>query len=96
MNVFFDPPAKPLTLRAFKTNLAKHGVRLNVRTQLLYDERHVFINGVALPSPADGAPALQRLADRRMLPARDAATVTAAIAALLYDWYRDGYLHSDA
>ena len=93
--VYFDPPAKPLALAAFANRIAKHGVRLNVRTQLLYDAHHLFVNGIALPWPAQGAAGLRRLADARTLAPREAAMLPAAVAAVLHDWYRDGFLLAD-
>jgi 50S ribosomal protein L16 3-hydroxylase len=94
-HVFFDPPAAPLPRPAFARAAARHGVRLDRRTQLLYDERHLFINGTARPWPATGAKTIERLADRRTLAARDTAALTATVAALLHDWYRDGFLRPD-
>ena len=55
-SVFFDPPARPRSRPAFATDAARHGLHLNPRTQLLYDDRHVFINGAAVPWPSAGAP----------------------------------------
>jgi 50S ribosomal protein L16 3-hydroxylase len=94
-HVFFDPPAAPLPRAAFARAAARHGVRLDRRTQLLYDNHHLFINGTARPWPAEGARTLARLADRRTLGARDAAALPAPVVALLHDWYRDGFLRPD-
>jgi 50S ribosomal protein L16 3-hydroxylase len=94
-SVFFEPPPKPLTAAAFRSRIAKRGLRLDERTQLLYDAHHLFINGTALPWPVDGAVALRRLANHRVLAARDAAALPAAIAASLHDWYCDGFLAPD-
>jgi 50S ribosomal protein L16 3-hydroxylase len=91
-SVFFEPPPKPLTPAAFRSRIARHGVRLDLRTQLLYDSHHLFVNGTALPWPVDGADALLRLANRRALTSRDTAALPAAIAALLHNWYCDGFL----
>ena len=38
-SVFFDPPARPRSRPAFAADAAKHGLHLNPRTQLLYDDR---------------------------------------------------------
>jgi len=94
-HVYFDPPASALPRRAFARAAARHGVRLDRRTQLLYDDHHLFINGTALSWPAAGANSLERLADRRMLAARDAAALPGPVTALLHDWYRDGFLRPD-
>ncbi|MFI4952039.1 MAG: JmjC domain-containing protein [Burkholderiales bacterium] len=91
--VFFAPPAQPLTPRAFAAAAARRGVRLDARTQLLYDERRVFINGAAMAWPQTGARALERLANARRL--RAGARWPASPAALLYRWYCDGFVHLD-
>lgn len=90
-SVFFDPPAAPLSRAAFLARAAKRGVCLDKRTQLLYDETWMFINGAALPLPAAGSATLKQLANERCLPSR-AVVADPAAATLVYDWYRDGYL----
>jgi 50S ribosomal protein L16 3-hydroxylase len=91
-SVYFERPLPALSLPRFSRLAAKHGLRLSARTQLLYDAQHLFVNGVALPWPIDGAAALRRLADRRALPAKDSAALPSNVIALLHDWYRDGFL----
>src|SRR5262249_34825668 len=59
--VWFDPGA-PLADGA--------GVRLDRRTRMLYDERHVFINGESFRAGGRDATLLRRLADARGLDAR--------------------------
>ena len=95
-SVFFQPPSAPLPRAAFAASAAKRGVRLDPRTQLLYDATHVFINGTALRRPATGAPAIERLADARVLPPRAGGALRPEVSAILYTWYRDGYLHPGA
>ncbi len=95
-NVFFEPPARPRSRPAFAAAALKHGLRLNPRTQLLYDDRYLFVNGAAVPWPAAGAPALARLANARALAPRDTEALPPPVAALLYDWYRHGYLNSSS
>ncbi|MEP7184179.1 MAG: cupin domain-containing protein [Betaproteobacteria bacterium] len=94
--VFFDPPAAPLSRAAFLARAARCGVRLDRRTQLLYDDRHLFVNGAALPWPAGGAAALKRLANERRLDVRAVAALPAAAASILWQGYRDGYLDLDS
>jgi 50S ribosomal protein L16 3-hydroxylase len=93
--VFFSPPAPPLSAASFCAAARRRGVRLDRRTQLLYDDRHVFVNGSACRWPATGAPMLRRLANERALPRDAVARATPAVLRLLYDWYCDGYLHAD-
>ncbi len=90
--VTFTPPRPPLARRVFTARAARRGVRLDSRTQLLYDARNLFINGDVLDRPTIGWPAIRRLANTRQLAADD---VDAGVANLLYPWYRDGFVHLD-
>jgi 50S ribosomal protein L16 3-hydroxylase len=92
-DVFFERPPAPMSRPAFAARAAKRGIRLDLRTQLLYDARHLYINGMACDWPVAGAHALRRLANARSLGAGAAAALPAAAMALSYDWYRNGYLH---
>jgi 50S ribosomal protein L16 3-hydroxylase len=95
-SVTFDPPRARLSQMTFAARAAQRGIRLDTRTQLLYDPTHVFINGTALRCPASGTSTLRQLADDRALPPRAAQSVPPRVATILYTWYRDGYLHTDA
>ena len=96
--VIFEAPLRPRSRAAFARVLSRSGVALDRRTQLLYDRRHLFINGSALAWPADPAcaKALRQLANARRIDARTAAALPAAGVALLHQWYCDGYLDPSA
>jgi len=69
------------------------GVTLDAKTRMLYDDRHVFINGETLRAGGRDARLMRRLADRRALSARDRALLGADARALLDEWAQDGWLH---
>ena len=94
--VFFDPPAAPRSRAAFRARAARAGIRLDLRTQLLYDSDGLFINGDAQPWPVAGAAALRRLANDRALDGKTVGALPAATVGLLHGWYRDGYLHLES
>jgi 50S ribosomal protein L16 3-hydroxylase len=94
-HVFFEPPARPLARAAFARRAAARGLRLNPRTQLLYDDRYLYVNGTALPWPAEGAALLARIANGRALTAADARSLPAQVMTMLHGWYRDGFLEPD-
>jgi 50S ribosomal protein L16 3-hydroxylase len=94
--VFFVPPKRVLSQAVFRARMAKHGVRLDARTQILYNPAHVFINGASLPWPATGGATLRQLANARALASRQAGGLSPEMATILYNWYRDGYLHARA
>jgi 50S ribosomal protein L16 3-hydroxylase len=78
--------------KAFVRRAERGGVRLDRRTQLLYDESRYYLNGDDAPLADAHRPALQRLADRRMLSRDEFAALPAATIDLLFDWYRHGFL----
>jgi 50S ribosomal protein L16 3-hydroxylase len=88
-HVFFDPPARPLPASRFVHAVAKTGVRLDPRSQLLFRGRKFFINGEKLEATPEMLPLLRKLADRRQLPPMP---LHGDLAATLYDWYRAGFL----
>lgn len=91
--VFFEPPPRPPGLRRFAGVAARGGLRLNPRTQILYDGRSVYVNGAALAWPAHGGAALRRLANARRIRGADVTGTT--LVRLLYGWYCDGFLDFD-
>jgi 50S ribosomal protein L16 3-hydroxylase len=94
-HVTFQPPA-PLALRAFTARARRQGVRLDLRTQLLYDAREMFVNGSDLRPPRAARAALARLADARALDAAALRRAPAALFTVLHDWYGHGYLELGA
>jgi 50S ribosomal protein L16 3-hydroxylase len=93
--VYFDPPAVPLTRATFLAGAARHGVRLDRRTQLLYDDRHVFLNGSATSWPRGGRMVVRKLANERRLPPRSFRALATAAGTFLWQGYRDGFIHLD-
>jgi 50S ribosomal protein L16 3-hydroxylase len=72
--------------------LAQQGVRLHARSRMMYDTRHVFINGEALLASGRDARLMQRLADTRALVAADVQALTPAARDVLMQWLADGWL----
>ena len=92
-DVFFVPPAAPLSRAAFAAAAHKRGLRLDRRTQWLYDDDALYVNGEAAPWPPGERAALAQLANTRALPARQAAALSAGLIAFLHEGYRHGFLH---
>jgi 50S ribosomal protein L16 3-hydroxylase len=85
-NVWFDAGEAPGT---------QQGVRLDRRTRMLYDARHLYINGESFRAGGKDATLMRRLADQRMLDARDLARASDAALELLGDWCEAGWAHAD-
>ncbi|WP_431275826.1 JmjC domain-containing protein [Variovorax ureilyticus] len=84
--VWFDP-GEPLS--------ASKGVALDRRTRMLYDARHLYINGESFRASGRDAKLMRRLADQRMLGPRDLAGASDDALALLGDWCEAGWLHAE-
>ena len=68
-------------------------LRLDRRTRMMYDPRHVFINGESFRAGGADARLMQHLADARSLDARQVQGASPGAQALLQDWFEAGWLH---
>ena len=68
------------------------GLQLDARTRMLYDDRHVFINGESYRAAGRDARLMRSLADRRGLSAAQVAQLSPGALALLEDWAEEGWL----
>lgn len=91
-NVFFDRPARPMSVAAFGESARKRGLVLSRKTQMLYRGRHVFINGESFYAGKADKPHLALLADQRCLKPEEMSGMSEDVFAALYAWYEDGWL----
>jgi 50S ribosomal protein L16 3-hydroxylase len=84
--VWFDAPPRPPAPDA--------GLVLDRRTRMMYDARHVFINGESFRAGGRDARLLRQLADRRCLAPADLARLSADARATLHDWAAAGWLRA--
>jgi 50S ribosomal protein L16 3-hydroxylase len=70
-------------------------IRLDRRTRLMYDAKHVFINGESYLASGRDAQLIRALADQRYLSEKDVAKLSEGAVALLQDWQEAGWLHAD-
>ncbi len=85
-------PGRRASREPFRRRVVRNGVRLDRRTQLLYDDARYYLNGDDAPLPASSRAALQRLADRRALTSKECAALSPETIDMLHDWYRHGFL----
>lgn len=69
---------------------------LDRRTRMMYDARHVFINGESLRAAGADARLMRLLADRRSLTEREVARASPVAQAVLQDWFESGWIHCSA
>ena len=84
-STWFDEPL-PLAL--------EEGFRLDARTRMLYDDRHVFINGESYRAAGRDAKLMRCLADQRCLSAGQVAQLSEEALGLLDEWLECGWLVS--
>ena len=87
-------PSRGLVRRGGAVQRWPAGLVLDRRTRMLYDERHVFINGESLARGRPRCDADARLADQRRLPERAVAAASAAARELLGRLAAAGWLHA--
>jgi 50S ribosomal protein L16 3-hydroxylase len=75
---------------AVRQRMRRAGVRLDRRTQLLYDDARYYLNGDDAPLPRTDRRALRRLADRRSLSPAECAALAPETLDLLCEWHRHG------
>jgi 50S ribosomal protein L16 3-hydroxylase len=69
------------------------GVRLDRRTRMMYDAKHVFINGESFRASGRDAKIMRKLADNRELSAVEVEKLSEGAAELLVQWGEDGWLY---
>jgi 50S ribosomal protein L16 3-hydroxylase len=67
-------------------------VALDKRTRMLYDARHVFINGESVQVRGEDRTLLRRLADERALDAAAVRGARRGVKSLLAEWFAAGWL----
>ena len=83
-HVFFEPKASDL----------RGGLVLDRRSRMLYDERHIFINGESYRASGKDFGLLKELADSRSLSQGQAMGLSAQARGLLQEWLEMGWMHA--
>jgi len=86
----FSRPRAPRSPARFAALCRARGMRLDLRTRMLFREREFFVNGEQVEPPGRLRRFLARLADERVLP--PGGRLPQALLGLLHDWYLAGWL----
>jgi 50S ribosomal protein L16 3-hydroxylase len=69
------------------------GVQLDRRTRVLYDDKHLFINGESFRAAGKDAELMRALADSGAMSAAQVRRLSPGAHALLEDWCLSGWVH---
>ena len=72
------------------------GVVLDRRSRMLYDQRHVYLNGEAYRAAGRDAKIIRLLADRRRLSRTELRSLGAEARALVHQWLESGWLRAES
>ena len=86
-NVWFDAPDQD-DLPSFKW---PKDVKLDRRTKMLFDAKHIFINGESFRASGQDAKLLRQLANDKFLSWVHAAKLSEDAAALMQAWWEEGW-----
>jgi 50S ribosomal protein L16 3-hydroxylase len=89
-NVWFDEPEPDSAQDVILTR--QNRVDLHPRSQMLFDSRHIFLNGESWRAAGADAKLMQRLANQRFLESKDLVKASDGAMALLQDWADAGWL----
>ncbi|WP_233830773.1 cupin domain-containing protein [Paraburkholderia sp. ZP32-5] len=92
-SVVFDPPQRPLNEARFIAAASKQGLRLDRKTNLLYERRFFFVNGEEI-AWGGAKKWLFDLANHRSMSAKRFVTLShdSPVTALLHEWYCAGWI----
>jgi 50S ribosomal protein L16 3-hydroxylase len=87
--VVFEAPAQVSDARLGQ------GVRLHPRSRMLYDARHLHLNGESFVVSGRDATLMRRLADTQRLSGRDIARLTPDALAVVQEWLASSWLQAE-
>jgi len=89
--VVFERPARPDPPARFAARCRSRGLRLDLRTQLLFRGSDLFVNGERVEAHGEPRRWLVRLADERAVA--PGAGAPRSLSPILHGWYRSGWIH---
>ncbi|MES2356017.1 MAG: cupin domain-containing protein [Pseudomonadota bacterium] len=89
-HVFFVPPARPLSAVRFASVIKEVGLKLSLKSRMLYRKNAFYMNGERFDAPKISVPLLQMLADRRTVETN--LNIDEETLRVLWDWYCAGFI----
>jgi 50S ribosomal protein L16 3-hydroxylase len=91
---YLTEPGASVWFESGRTSSALRELSLDRRSRMMYDARHVFINGESYRAAGGDAVLMRALADQRMLGADELRGASEAARSLLRSWCKAGWLHT--
>ena len=91
-SVVFDTPEKPLTPTRFLNAAIQRGIRLALKSRILYRGKHLFVNGESFSVSGGDKKLLNSLADTHVLDGASVAAASTDMQETLCMWYEDGWI----
>jgi 50S ribosomal protein L16 3-hydroxylase len=90
---YLSEPKANVWFKSGSARAAFGSVVLDRRTRMMYDARHIFINGEGFRASGRDAALMHRLADERQLDAALLQGASADARTLLLGWLQAGWIH---
>ena len=92
-HIVFDGPEELVSAKQFERLMKRHGLELDLKTRILYDDKHAYVNGEVADDIPGSCRLLRELANQRMLSAAKCIELKpGAVLKWLYQCYCDGAL----
>ena len=90
---YLSEPKEGVWFSPVEVSLHGQGLRLDRRTRMMYDDRHIYVNGESWRAAGADARLMKKLADRRELTPQDWQRASPDAQELRTQWAEDGWLH---
>jgi len=90
---YLTEPKSSVWFEATKVARVSKGVVLDRRSRMMYDKRHVYINGESYLASGPDARLMHLLADSRALSRQNLVDASEDVQNLLHAWCKDGWAH---
>lgn len=91
-NVFFEDEGNDMDEEAFFQMADTHGIRLSMKSRILYKGDYLFINGEDLAMPEDDRDVLIHFANYHQLSGQQFQEASPDLLETFFQWYLDGWI----
>ena len=95
VHILFDAPAQ-MSFAQFGKQMIKFGIQLNLKSQMLFTEKGIYLNGELVGIEKSAINYLHLLANARRVESDLCRVIVdqhAELSNLFYEWYGNGYLN---